>query len=702
MSNNNLIKVKGTHVVLEKGKKYLLCISPVSLNTVPLKKLFKNYNPILISAGENIEFPQKNTICLRKKAFATEQELAKELLHSKAVSRLIDALRTHQGDIWVKMWCNNEVFQPFFDRPGIKSLGFSPKEAQWLNNKICQYELLRGVVPIADFVITNREDALNHFDKFKTENGVFTSLAFSGAGSGTRIHNTKQDLVKYLLEINDEKLILAKVIKGVKTHSLDVIIANSKEILIFGLTDLVLKGLQCVGRTYPCTSSNIVQKNCYDLAYKVAFEIAKKGIRGYFNIDIIVDKNENLFFCEINGRYGGTTPYVLLGMEQSRPSNHPSIQDLEVMAIRDGTFHGHNVWTGPKKLFWYKVILRSKFDGVINDLSITSDIEKIFEKRQGIGLVGQLTSGTKIIKNETVGHLVIVNKSRKALNEAIERANNLLNNYVEKKMQAIILAAGNGKRLFPLTNNIPKVMIDVCGETVIKRALNNLAELNKIYEVIIVIGYKYEKIKEHIGRSYKGMKITYVLNKDYASTNNIYSLWLAKNYVKNDVILLEGDIIFEKELLMPLIDSNLSNLVLVAKYNKNITGTVITMNENTKKITSFIGSKNQKQKKDYFNDKYKTVNIYLFKKDFLDKYFLPGLDNHISVHGKDDYYEVVLGTLTTLGVELYSHSVKNINWYEIDDINDLEKASIMFSKNTVRTECSTDQRFGSIKIQALL
>jgi len=261
------------------------------------------------------------------------------------------------------------------------------------------------------------------------------------------------------------------------------------------------------------------------------------------------------------------------------------------------------------------------------------------------------------------------------------------------KKQAIILAAGNGKRLFPFTNIIPKVMIEVCGETIIKRALNNLAELNKIYEVIIVIGYKAEKIKEHIGISYKGMKITYVLNKDYASTNNSYSLWLAKDHIKNDVILLEGDIIFEKELLMPLIDSDLSNMVLVAKYNKNITGTVITMNENTKRINSFIGSKNQEQKKDYFKDKYKTINIYLFKKDFLDKHFIPRLDDHIGIHGKDDYYEVVLGTLTNMGVELYSHLVKNVNWYEIDDVNDLEKASIMFSKNNYSLE-NIENRYG--------
>jgi len=250
----------------------------------------------------------------------------------------------------------------------------------------------------------------------------------------------------------------------------------------------------------------------------------------------------------------------------------------------------------------------------------------------------------------------------------------------KNKMQAIILAAGNGSRLRPLTDSIPKVMVKVCGETIIKRALNRLVEIKKIEEVIIVVGYKAEKIKEHIGESYKGMKINYVLNKDYASTNNIYSLWLAKDYVKSDVILLEGDVIFTKEMLAPLVESKHPNLVLVAKYNESIPGTVITMDKKTNKIKSFIGSKDQRKTKNYFKDKYKTINIYLFKKHFFENYFMPNLENYMGIHGKNVYYEVVLGFLVFSRVEIYAHLIENIKWYEIDNNADLKNASLMLSK----------------------
>ena len=247
-------------------------------------------------------------------------------------------------------------------------------------------------------------------------------------------------------------------------------------------------------------------------------------------------------------------------------------------------------------------------------------------------------------------------------------------------MQAIILAAGNGSRLKPLTNSIPKVMVEVNEESIIKRALHRLAELHNIDEVIIVVGYKGDKVKKHIGNCFEGMKMTYVGNKDYASTNNMYSLWLAKDYVKNDVILLEGDLVFEKKMLEPLVESMYSNLVLVTKYNDAIPGTIVTLDKKTNHIDSFIGSKNQEKTKEYFLDKYKTINIYLFKMDFFKVHLMPSINDHLINYGKNDYYEVALEPLTSR-TEVHAHIIKNTKWYEIDNTQDLKFASILFGKD---------------------
>jgi len=426
--NNN----SNDNIVLEKGKEYILCISPDMPTFYPIVQLFKKYNPLFISAGEHIDMPQGNFIRLRKEPFVSVQELAKELLHSEKVSSLIEALRTHQGEIWVKMWCNHEVFQPFFNKPGIKSLGFSPKEAKWLNNKIIQYNLLKDVVPITDFIITKKNEALSKFDVFKTEKGVITLLSFSAAGSGVKIHGTKKELERYFDQIDDEKLILAKIIKKKSSPSVDIIVANEKENVVFGLADQVLKGLQSLGATYPTKLDKSTQKKCYDIARLVSFAIAKKGIRGYFSIDMIIDENDNVFFSEINGRYTGNTATRLWAMEQSRPSKHPSILDMEVMAVRDGTFHGFKIWDEPKQLFWYKRLIRMNSNGVIQRFAIAHDIRKVYEKRDGIVLIGQLKAGTKVLRQKTeLGNFIIVKKSRAELDKAIKEVDTLLKQYVK-------------------------------------------------------------------------------------------------------------------------------------------------------------------------------------------------------------------------------------------------------------------------------
>lgn len=134
-------------------------------------------------------------------------------------------------------------------------------------------------------------------------------------------------------------------------------------------------------------------------------------------------------------------------------------------------------------------------------------------------------------------------------------------------MQAIILAAGMGKRLGEYTKNNTKCMVEVNGTKLIDRVITQLSHFH-LNRLIIVIGYKGEELKEYIGHRYdKVLKIEYIENKDYDKTNNIYSLALAKDELcKDDTILLESDIIFEDNVLGKLISDPYPNIALVDKY----------------------------------------------------------------------------------------------------------------------------------------
>ena len=132
-------------------------------------------------------------------------------------------------------------------------------------------------------------------------------------------------------------------------------------------------------------------------------------------------------------------------------------------------------------------------------------------------------------------------------------------------MQAVILAAGMGKRLKELTKNATKCMVRVNGETLIERALKSLDKLG-LSRIVIVIGYEGQKLKDFIGTLPVKTPVVYIDNQIYYKTNNIYSLYMAKDYlVREDTLLLESDLIFEEAVLKKLVENPYPSLALVAK-----------------------------------------------------------------------------------------------------------------------------------------
>ena len=133
-------------------------------------------------------------------------------------------------------------------------------------------------------------------------------------------------------------------------------------------------------------------------------------------------------------------------------------------------------------------------------------------------------------------------------------------------MQAVILAAGMGKRLKELTQDNTKCMIKVNGATLIERLLSQL-ESYKLKRIVIVVGYKGDKLIEFINSLNIKTKIQFIDNPIYDKTNNIYSLSLAKECLcEDDTLLFESDIIVEDSVIKDLVDDPRETLALVDKY----------------------------------------------------------------------------------------------------------------------------------------
>lgn len=246
-------------------------------------------------------------------------------------------------------------------------------------------------------------------------------------------------------------------------------------------------------------------------------------------------------------------------------------------------------------------------------------------------------------------------------------------------MQAIILAAGMGKRLKELTQNRTKCMVEVNGVTLIDRMLHQI-EQHKLSRIVIVVGYEGEKLIEYIDTLDIKTPITYINNPIYDKTNNIYSLALAKDYLcEDDTLLFESDIIVENSVLDMLLDDERDTLALVDKYESWMDGTCVKLADDDS-IESFVPGKSFKfnEAHEYF----KTVNIYKFSRRFSQTHYVPFLDAYSKALGNNEYYEQVLRVITMLDEPVIkAKRLSGQLWYEIDDIQDLDIASSMFAED---------------------
>ena len=249
-----------------------------------------------------------------------------------------------------------------------------------------------------------------------------------------------------------------------------------------------------------------------------------------------------------------------------------------------------------------------------------------------------------------------------------------------------------GRRLGELTGDNTKCMLEVNGVKLIDRALACLSELN-LSRVVLVVGYKGENVKRYVGNNYKGMEVVYVDNPIYDKTNNIYSLYLAKEYlVAEDTLLLESDLIYEPAVLHRIVENDYPNLALVDKYESWMDGTVVLLNDEGK-IKNFISKRDFKYSDiDHY---YKTVNIYKFSKEFSATHYVPFLKAYCQALGRNEYYEQVLKVITLLDDSpLKALPLQGEQWYEIDDIQDLDIASGMFEESDEKRYKALTSRYG--------
>lgn len=235
---------------------------------------------------------------------------------------------------------------------------------------------------------------------------------------------------------------------------------------------------------------------------------------------------------------------------------------------------------------------------------------------------------------------------------------------------ALLLAAGTGSRLYPLTESMPKCHTIVNGVSILERLVTGLIRQG-FKRLVIVTGHLEHRIREFLGTKVGSITIEYILSPLYKTTNNIYSLWMARERICEPFLLVESDLIFDESLLHEM---RSPDRIAVASMQPGMNGSTVTLNT-------------QQQVEKFQDDsaepsdeiKYKTVNIYSFSLKSW-KRIKNQLEQHISLGRVNNYYETVLAEMVANGnLSLQAVSFDNKPWYEIDTLADLAKAEKQIS-----------------------
>lgn len=238
---------------------------------------------------------------------------------------------------------------------------------------------------------------------------------------------------------------------------------------------------------------------------------------------------------------------------------------------------------------------------------------------------------------------------------------------------AVLLAAGTGSRLQPLTHDAPKCLTQIHGVPILDQQVRCLEDWG-FERLVVVLGHMEECIREFLEQHPCNLQIEYITSSRYRTTNNIYSLWIARELVRESFLLLESDLLFDTPLLGPMLRPDSIAVSTVLPW---MTGSTVELDQHQRVISMDVGVDARRN-----NSSFKTVNIYSLSAETW-RHVSERLDRHIAAGNVRDYYETVFAELIGEGtLSLRPVLFDDERWYEVDTLADLHEAERIFRAPT--------------------
>ncbi len=238
-----------------------------------------------------------------------------------------------------------------------------------------------------------------------------------------------------------------------------------------------------------------------------------------------------------------------------------------------------------------------------------------------------------------------------------------------------------GSRLAPLTDSTAKCLVGVSGVSILERLLRTLAA-HDFNRLVVVVGHESESIQDYLGDRSGSIEISYITSTCYRTTNNIYSLWLARNTIDEPFVLIESDLIFDEALLEGMLTTD---RVAVSRQKPWMNGTTVTL-DGLHGVRAFCLGEMSRPDATH----YKTVNIYSFSRSTW-RAVCARLDTYIAAKRTGDYYESVFADMVADGtLQLTPVLFDADSWYEIDSLTDLVAAEALFPRYSATLRAGLD------------
>lgn len=235
-------------------------------------------------------------------------------------------------------------------------------------------------------------------------------------------------------------------------------------------------------------------------------------------------------------------------------------------------------------------------------------------------------------------------------------------------MKAVILAAGIGSRLRPLTDNVPKCMVEVNGIKIIEKQIKNLLN-NGIKEIAVVTGYQHEILNKYLNENFPFIEI--IDNKEYLKTNNMYSMFLTKKFVNEEsFIFMNADVFFEEMIIKELLEDKRENLIVCDNGNYLEESMKIVLDKNEHNILKI--SKQISKEESYGT----TIDVYKLSSSASEKFF--SIINNFIIEKKELNLWTEVAVQELLKQEKFYSKDIDFKWVEIDNLEDLEQAKKLF------------------------